>query len=90
MGISRSGFGVLLVRSGDSLGISRSGHGEPGTFDGLLGLKGPLLAALVASELPRSPKGLTVAVTYSAMRGACSPKALTVVLARDRHILPIR
>ena len=72
------------------MGISRSGHGEPGAFEGLLVLKGPLLAALAVSELPRSPKGLTVSVTYSAMRGACSPKALTVVLAGDRHILPIR
>jgi len=40
--------------------------GNRGPFGGLSVLNGPLLAALAARELPRSPKGLTVAVTYLA------------------------
>ena len=67
-----------------------SGHGDRGAFGGLSELNGPLLAALTARELPGSPKGLTVAVTYLARCGRGSPKALTVVLVNGRHISPIR
>ena len=89
MGISRSELGVLVVRSGEHLGTSVSGHGDLEAFGALSELNRLLLAYLTVSDLPGSPKGLTVAGSCFVKFGAGSPKVLTVVLGRDWHILLI-
>ena len=75
MGISRSELGVLVVRSGEHLGISVSGHGDLGVFGGLSELNRLFLAALRLSDLSGSPKRLTVGGSCFAKFGAGSQRS---------------
>ena len=89
MGILRSGYGVLAVQTGDLLGISVSGHGDPGRFAGPWVLIGLFQRVATPCFLVSTPKILTVVAADGVGQTAGSPKALTVVRFKVLRILRI-